>query len=128
MFDNSNDRFWLDQTPSERLEAFKFWFDRERPIVEDATAVLVKDQEIVGLTVVRPIQDVGMLGPIAILSKYRRQGLGRTLMEFSFRGTVESGFSKMQLEFDITNEPALNLYTELGFQHVHRLVIFVMNL
>ena len=126
MFDNSKDRFWLDQSPEERLECYKFWFSRERPFVEDATAVLVKGEEIVGLTVVRPIQDIGMLGPIAILPKYRRQGLGRALMEVSFRGTVQNGFSKMQLEFDITNEPALQLYRELGFQHVHRLVIFAM--
>ncbi len=128
MFDNSKDRFWLDQTPEQRVEAFKFWLDRERPFVEDATAVLVKGEEIVGLTIVRPIQEVGMLGPIAILPEFRQQGLGRSLMAVSFQGAKKNGIPKIQLEFDITNEPAFNLYTQLGFQHVHRLVIFAMAL
>ncbi|MFW9986356.1 MAG: GNAT family N-acetyltransferase [Candidatus Odinarchaeota archaeon] len=128
MFDNSKDRFWLDQTPDQRLECYKFWFNRDRPFVEEATGVLVKGDKIVGLTVVRPVQEVGMLGPIAILPKYRRRGLGRSLMHFSFHGVLKSGFPKIQLEFDITNEPAFQLYTELGFKQVHRLVLFALAL
>lgn len=127
MFDNSSDRFWLDQTPDQRKECFTFWFDRERPFVAEATGVLLKDNEIIGLTVVRPIQEVGMLGPIAVLPQYRRQGLGRALMAFSFLGTLKAGITRIQLEFDITNEPALRLYSELGFTHVHRLVIFAIS-
>jgi GNAT superfamily N-acetyltransferase len=128
MFDNSMDRFWLDQTPDQRKECFRFWFDRERPFVEKATGVLLKDKEIIGLTVVRLIQEVGMLGPVAITPHYRRQGLGRALMAFSFHGALKSGITTIQLEFDITNEPALQLYTELGFTHVHRLAIFAISL
>jgi ribosomal protein S18 acetylase RimI-like enzyme len=44
------------------------------------------------------------------------------------RGTLASGFPKVQLEFDITNKPALALYDALGFQHVHGLRIFAMAL
>lgn len=128
MFDNSQDRFWLDQTPDQRKECFTFWFDRERPLIDEATGVLLKDNEIIGLTVVRPIQEVGMLGPIAVTPQYRRQGLGRALMAYSFQGALKTGIMKIQLEFDITNEPALQLYTELGFTHVHRLVIFAISL
>jgi GNAT superfamily N-acetyltransferase len=128
MFDNSIDRFWLDQTVEQRLDTFNFWFNRERPIIEKGTCVLVKGAGIVGITVVRPVQDVGMLGPIAVLSQYRRQGLGRGLLAFSMRGTVASGFSTMQLEFDITNEPAFALYRSLGFEHVHGLRIFALAL
>ena len=128
MFDNSKDRFWLDQTPDQRKECFTFWFDRERPFVDEATGVLLNNNEIIGLTVVRPIQEVGMLGPIAILPQFRRQGLGRALMAYSFHGALKSGITLIQLEFDITNEPALRLYTELGFTHVHRLAIFATSL
>ncbi len=128
MFDNSKDRFWLDQTPDQRLESYKFWFNRERPFVEEATAVLLKEDKIVGLTVVRPVQEVGMLGPIAILPEYRRRGLGRTLMAFSFHGARKSGFPKIALEFDITNEPAFQLYKELRFKQVHRLALFALAL
>jgi ribosomal protein S18 acetylase RimI-like enzyme len=127
MFDNNKDRFWLDQTPDQRKECFTFWFDRERPFIDEATGVLLKDNEIIGLTVVRPIQEVGMLGPIAVTPEFRRQGLGRALMAYSFHGALKTGFMKIQLEFDITNEPALQLYTELGFTHVHRLVIFAIS-
>ncbi|MFX1508706.1 MAG: GNAT family N-acetyltransferase [Promethearchaeota archaeon] len=128
MFDNSKDRFWLHQTNTQRKETYEFWFDRERPFVEEATAVLTKNEEIIGLTVVRPVQEAGMLGPIAIAPKYRRRGLARTLMQYSLRGAKHCGITRIQLEFDITNEPAMNLYKELGFTHVHRLAIFSLTL
>ena len=126
MFDNSIDRFWLDQTVEQRLDTFNFWFNRDRPIIEEATRVLTKETAIVGITVVRPIQDSGMLGPIAVLPQYRRRGLGRGLIAFSMRGTLASGFPTMQLEFDITNEPAFALYRSLGFEQVHELRIFAL--
>ena len=69
-----------------------------------------------------------MLGPIAVLPQFRRRGLGRALMAYSFQGTLKSGISRMQLEFDITNKPALELYLALGFKHVHRLAIFAIAL
>jgi ribosomal protein S18 acetylase RimI-like enzyme len=128
MFDNSKDRFWLDQTRDQRVDCFNFWFDRKRPFVEEATAILLKGDRIVGLTVVRPVQEIGMLGPIGILPEYRRRGLGRILMAFSFHGAVKSGYSKIQLEFDVTNEPAFQLYKELGFKQVHRLALFALSL
>ncbi|MFX0169924.1 MAG: GNAT family N-acetyltransferase [Candidatus Hodarchaeota archaeon] len=126
MFDNSIDRFWLDQTVEQRLDSYKFWLDRERPFIEQATGVLVKTKEIVGVTVVRPIREVGMLGPIGVVPQHRRQGLGRGLLAFSMQGVLASGFSVVQLEFDITNKPALALYKAMGFQHVHRLRIFAL--
>ncbi|MFX1566412.1 MAG: GNAT family N-acetyltransferase [Promethearchaeota archaeon] len=128
MFDNSMDRFWLDQTITQRKETYEFWFNRERPFVEQATAVLTKSGEIIGLTVVRPVQEVGMLGPIAILPPYRRRGLGRDLMQYSLWGAKQCGITRIQLEFDITNEPAMNLYKELGFTLIHRLAIFALTL
>jgi GNAT superfamily N-acetyltransferase len=128
MFDESKDRFWLNQTKKQRKESYQYWFDRERPFVEEATAVLLKEKEIVGLTIVRLIQDAGMLGPIAIRSEYRRQGLGRALMAFSLQGALKCGITKLQLEFDITNEPAFQLYKELGFTPVHRLASFIRTL
>jgi len=128
MFDNSIDRFWLSQTAEQRVDQYKTWFNRERAFIDQATSVLVKDKEIIGVTVVVQVQDVGMLGPIGVVPRFRRQGLGRRLLGFSMRGTLASGFSKVQLEFDITNKPALALYDATGFQYVHGLRIFVMAL
>ncbi len=128
MFDQSMDRFWLTLTMKQRKEAFQYWFDRNRPFVEEATTVLMKGEEMVGITVVRPIQESGMLGPIAVSPRYRRQGLGQALMAYSIQGALKSGVTKIQLEFDITNEPALKLYNELGFMPVHRLVLFILSL
>lgn len=128
MFDNSIDRFWLDQTETQRLDTFNFWFNRERPFIDKATRILVKDTQIVGVTVVRPVQEAGMLGPIALLPQFRRQGLGRELLAVSMQGILASGFSKIQLEYDITNEPAFKLYDQMNFQQVHRLLIFALAL
>ena len=128
MFNNSMDRFWLDQPAEQRLTAYNFWFDRERPFIDQASSVLVKGPEIVGVTVVRPIREVGMLGPIGVIPQYRRQGLGCGLLAFSMQGALASGFSTVQLEVDITNEPACALYQTMGFQHVNGLRIFALTL
>ena len=128
MFDNSIDRFWLSQTVKQRVDQYKTWFNPERAFIDQATSILVKDKEIVGVTVVVQVQEAGMLGPIGVVPRFRRQGLGRGLLAFSMRGTLASGLSKVQLEFDITNKPAMALYEAMGFQHVHGLRIFAMAL
>ena len=47
---------------------------------------------------------------------YRRQGVGRELLEFMRKDAGERGFSKMELDAWTFNESALKFYESVGFQ------------
>lgn len=50
-----------------------------------------------------------------VLKPYRRQGIGRQLMDWMLSWAVQSGLEKVILNVFATNRAALALYTELGF-------------
>ena len=86
------------------------------------------EEKIVGLTVVRPEEGISKLGPIGLIPTFRKKGLGRKLMELSLHGAAQSGFTKMHIEYDITNQPAHQLYSSLGFQQIARQVYYALKL
>lgn len=51
-----------------------------------------------------------------VSSKYRRQGVGRRLMENVFDQAREMGFRVVALETQNTNVPAVSFYYSLGFE------------
>jgi ribosomal-protein-alanine N-acetyltransferase len=52
---------------------------------------------------------------IAILSDFRRMGIGRALMEAGLKGVKEGGANEIYLEVRVSNNPAIDLYKNLGF-------------
>ncbi len=128
MFDNANDRIWLDQTEDQKQITYEYWLNRDRPFVHEASHVLFKEDKIVGLTVVRPEEGISKLGPIGLLPSFRKKGLGCKLMKLSLHGAAQSGFTKMHLEYDVTNQPAQKLYSSLGFHQIARQVYYALKL
>jgi [ribosomal protein S18]-alanine N-acetyltransferase len=57
----------------------------------------------------------GHIVSVAVLDAHRRFGLGRALMEEAMKGMKERGCSEAYLEVRVSNEAALKLYEELGF-------------
>jgi ribosomal-protein-alanine N-acetyltransferase len=52
---------------------------------------------------------------IAVLSDFRRMGIGRALMEEGLKRVKDGGANEMYLEVRISNNPAIDLYKDLGF-------------
>ena len=52
---------------------------------------------------------------IAVLSEFRRMGIGKALMEAGLKGVKDGGANEMYLEVRISNNPAIDLYKNLGF-------------
>lgn len=57
---------------------------------------------------------------LAVAPSFRRQGIGRELVERLVEHLKEQGVHVLVLEVRVSNEPAIRLYEELGFTQVGR--------
>lgn len=58
----------------------------------------------------------GQPGPLSVRQDYWRQGLGRRLLEIQEGWCRSQGITKLCLEVDTSNTPALGLYLRMGFE------------
>jgi ribosomal protein S18 acetylase RimI-like enzyme len=118
-FLTSKDILFLSQTREQQEIAFKFWFDRNEPFCEQASYAILKDDEVVGFSAVRPKKNSGDIGPIGIIPEYRGRGLGKLLLTISLNGIIEEGIKIASLEVSLENSSAINLYKSFGFKQIH---------
>lgn len=50
--------------------------------------------------------------------EYRRQGIGRKLIDFAIKKAKEQGYTELSIGVDLDNYPALKLYIACGFDKV----------
>lgn len=62
-----------------------------------------------------------------VIPKFRRQGIGRSMFDFMMPKFKKNGVKQMLLEVISTNEKALQLYRNLGFEETRRLLFFEQN-
>ena len=60
----------------------------------------------------------GHIVSVAVVEEHRGQGLGNVLCEEAISGMKERGCSEVYLEVRVSNDPAVKLYTKLGFKTV----------
>jgi ribosomal protein S18 acetylase RimI-like enzyme len=65
---------------------------------------------------------VGRIRAVAVDPRWRRRGLGRALLEAAEREAVRRGYRKLMLTVLGCNQPAIALYTSLGYGIEGRLV------
>ena len=70
-----------------------------------------------GLSIVKK----GHIISIAVDKEHRRRGIGRALMEEALLGLRKRGCKEAYLEVRVSNTPAINLYSRLGFRVVKRI-------
>jgi len=61
---------------------------------------------------------VGHVHSIAVDPAFRRRGVGRALMEETFRRLRSLGVSEVRLEVSVSNEAGLRFWRSLGFEPV----------
>ena len=69
----------------------------------------------------------GYVAMLAVLPKYRGNGLGRILVEMTVREMEKQGADEVVLETEVTNKAALGLYESLGFVREKRLISYYLN-
>lgn len=76
---------------------------------------LVKDMNDLDYTI--PEQRV-YISHLIVKHEYRRQGIGKMLVDFITDKAKELGYTEMSIGVDMDNYPALKLYTDCGFDKV----------
>lgn len=114
-FSSSGDQRYLNQTEKQRRENFDDFFDRLKPIEEDASLLLYSGEEIVGFMKINLYSFGGFINGVGIHPEFRRRGLARLLMISSIVRATQNGMKDLILEVDIKNHRAIALYEQLGF-------------
>ena len=55
---------------------------------------------------------------LIVRKENRRQGIGKTLVEYAVSRAAEMGYAEMSIGVDMDNYPALRLYTAAGFREI----------
>ena len=71
---------------------------------------------IVGCCGVRNLMGEGEITNVVVAASYRRQGIGRQMLEYLLREVKTLGIGDCTLEVRVSNTPAIRLYESLGFQ------------
>ena len=74
--------------------------------------------EISGYIGVSVMADEGYILNVAVLPKYRGQGIGKALVNTVLDYAQNNNLAFVTLEVRVSNTPAINLYTSLGFEKV----------
>merc|ERR1712137_582479 len=69
----------------------------------------------------------GYIAMLAVDEKYRQKRIGSNLVMRAIAAMVKDGADEVVLETEITNEPALKLYENLGFVRDKRLFRYYLN-
>ena len=81
-----------------------------------AFLVLVDQEKLIGTVALCRESDLSCeLCRMYLAAGYRRQGLGRMLLETALRQAAESGFSEVRLETAAVLKEAISLYQSVGF-------------
>jgi ribosomal protein S18 acetylase RimI-like enzyme len=80
----------------------------------------VKDKEIIGTCLGVPYSDLGWVRQLAVRKPYRKQGIGRALLQIAFRTFQDRSFPKAGLAVESDNEKAYRFYENIGmYKAVH---------
>ncbi|TFH03731.1 MAG: GNAT family N-acetyltransferase [Candidatus Thorarchaeota archaeon] len=112
----SGDQRYLDQTEEQRRENFDDFFDRSKPLEEEASLLLYSGDLIVGFMKINLYSIGGFVNGVGTHPDFRRRGLARLLMTSSIVRAAQNGMKELVLEVDITNRQAIALYEQLGFK------------
>lgn len=86
---------------------------------ENSVAFVAVDNEVIcGYCGVNTILDEGYITNVAVLENYRKQGIGRMLVNALLDFAKEKSLAFLTLEVRKSNTPAINLYSKNGFEKV----------
>lgn len=117
-FLSSDDHRYLSQTEKQRRENFDDFFDRSKPIEEDASLLLYAGNQIIGFMKINIYDSGGFVNGVGIHPDFRRRGFAKLLMTSSLVQAGNKGMTKLILEVDIQNKRAIALYENLGFKKI----------
>ncbi len=119
VFENSSDDLFLSSSRDEQRVTLEHFFDKSKPLIEEASLVLEEAGKITGFVITKKEGEEVEIGPIGVIPEARGKGLGSYLLVTALRKIKESGISTVSLDMSIANHPARRLYQRYGFKEVH---------
>lgn len=91
--------------------------DFEEMLAADYAYYYVAEENgiVIGCCGVRDIAGEGEITNVEVAPLYRRQRVGRKLLEFTLQEATKLGIKECTLEVRVSNQPAIRLYESLGF-------------
>lgn len=97
-------------------ELIKERFDKSTTLNDLAIFICINNIPV-GFGQVIYTDDGYMLGSVGIIDKYRGCGLGKLLVSYIVRASIEYGVRNLHLYVRLTNRKARKMYSSLGFKH-----------
>ncbi|MFC7202728.1 ribosomal protein S18-alanine N-acetyltransferase [Haloferax namakaokahaiae] len=92
---------------------------------EPAFLVAARGTDILGYVVADVMpnhgNDIGHIKDLAVHPDARGEGLGRRLLQQALSAVALAEATIVKLEVRVSNEPALSLYRDMGFESAHRI-------
>ena len=89
--------------------------------------VAVEDERVIGYVGSQSVPPEADIMNLAVAPEYRRQGIGRQLMQALTEVLHTQGIESLFLEVRASNDPAIALYSEFGFVQVGRRKKYYVN-
>lgn len=102
---------------------FQIFVDRESLDLE-AGVVALLDGKIIGSCMLGIRGNTGWVGGMGIIPDYRRQGIGRAIINYLIEQGRTRHLTHLELEVITQNTPAVKLYEDVGFATTRTLLIF----
>jgi ribosomal protein S18 acetylase RimI-like enzyme len=84
---------------------------------KDSSVILTRrERRIAAFAMMHFGDDTAHLNLLAVAAPYRRQGLGRQMLDWLRASAFEAGLSRINLELRASNLDALAFYATLGFE------------
>lgn len=98
------------------------WTAEQVKSSDDSTVFFLAkvEDKTVGYGGMYTVLDEGYVTNIGVLPDYRKQGIGRKIVNKLIDFSIEKGLAFISLEVRVSNIPAISLYGSLGFKEVGR--------
>ncbi|MFW9846956.1 MAG: GNAT family N-acetyltransferase, partial [Candidatus Thorarchaeota archaeon] len=105
-FLDSIDGLFLSLSKDQQVDAFNYWFSRDRKFINEATLSVMRDDSVVGFIVVREEDGKPYIGPVGVHPDFKGKGIGKAMLTRVMDALWKSGYKHAALEMDISNTPA----------------------
>ena len=118
--EDSKEGLFLSMSHAEQDITLKYFFDKSKPYIEDASVILEQGGEVTGFVITRfNDDDEPEIGPVGLVPEARGKGLASYLLVRVLKSLKEKGSTSVYLDTTITNLPAQKLYRKYGFNDVY---------
>ncbi|MEM1368473.1 MAG: GNAT family acetyltransferase [Cyanobacteria bacterium P01_H01_bin.15] len=114
-------QLWSDAFPDDPPHNEPAKMIEAKRLVDDLIFVAVSDAQIVGACMAGYDGHRGWLYSVAVCHQWRRQGIGRKVIEEALNALRELGCIKVNLQIRATNHEVKAFYESLGFSGEERL-------